>query len=91
MSKRNVEATKAALKRYTDIVARGGWKALPEEALQPGDRGPSVLALRERLSISGDLKDAPGIFSSNEQYDSGVEKAVKRFQASNGLTPTGIS
>ena len=72
------------------IVARGGWKALPEEALQPGDRGPSVLALRERLSISGDLKDAPGIFSSNEQYDSGVEKAVKRFQASNGLTPTGI-
>ena len=29
MSKRHVDATKAALKRYTDIVAKGGWKPFP--------------------------------------------------------------
>lgn len=90
LSKRNIDATKAAIKRYTDIVANGGWKPLPEQVLQPGDRGAVVLQLRERLTLSGDLTEAPGIFASVERYDSSLEKAVKRFQASNGLTPTGI-
>jgi murein L,D-transpeptidase YcbB/YkuD len=38
--------------------------------------------------MSGDLREGEGSFS--ELYDGAVEKAVKRFQASNGLTPSGI-
>jgi murein L,D-transpeptidase YcbB/YkuD len=84
----NLNAMKAAIKRYADVVTRGGWKTLPEVQLQPGMNDPAVGILRERLSLSGDLKDADALFS--DSYDGDVEKAVRRFQASNGLTPTGI-
>jgi murein L,D-transpeptidase YcbB/YkuD len=88
LSPDNITAMKAAIKRYTAVVEGGDWKAVPDQQLQPGANGPAVAILRERLSLSGDLKEAGGVFS--ELYDGDVELAVKRFQASNGLTPTGI-
>ena len=88
LSVENLNAMKAAIKRYSDVVDRGGWKAMPEVQLTPGANGPNVGLLRERLAMSGDLKEGDGYFS--EVYDGTVEKAVKRFQASNGLTPSGI-
>ena len=36
--------------------------------------------------MSGELKDG----GSSESYDYSVEKAVRRYQAANGLAPTGI-
>lgn len=89
LSPANVEATKAAIRRYQDIVAKGGWKTLPDGQLQAGSSGPAVAILRERLALSGDLREESG-YSSSESFDYYLEKAVKRFQASNGLTPTGI-
>jgi len=86
----NVPATKAAIKRYAEIVERGGWPTLPDTTLQPGSGGPSVDLLRQRLEASGDLKGGYGGGVFGYGYDGAVEKAVKRFQASNGLTPTGI-
>jgi L,D-transpeptidase YcbB len=88
LARENLDAMKEAIKRYTDIVAGGGWKTLPDAQLQPGNSGASVAILRERLKLSGDLREA-------DDYDLGffdgtLERAVRRFQASNGLTPTGI-
>jgi L,D-transpeptidase YcbB len=88
LSPENLQAIKAAIKRYSDVVEKGGWKAMPEGTLQPGTNEPAVSLLRERLFLSGDLKEADGSFSS--AFDADVERAVKRFQASNGLTPSGI-
>lgn len=88
LSPENVGAIKAAIKRYSDVADRGGWKAIPEGTLQPGSSDAVVSLLRERLFMSGDLKEGDGIFSS--LFDGDLERAVKRFQASNGLTPTGI-
>ena len=96
LAKANVEATKVAIKRYTDIVARGGWPQLPEPAakasrdslLQFGITDPAVSLLRARLTASGDLADGD---MSSTSFDYSVEKALQRFQASNGLTPTGIA
>lgn len=88
LSPQNLAAMTGAIKRYTEIVDRGGWPVVPEGTLQPGSGGRAVELLRHRLVLSGDLKGADdGYFSS---YDGVVERAVKRFQASNGLTPTGI-
>ncbi|MGE0767834.1 MAG: murein L,D-transpeptidase [Hyphomicrobiaceae bacterium] len=85
----NVAATKAAIGRYTEIVDKGGWPLIPDVALQPGSSGQAVDLLRQRLAVSGDYRgDDAGAFGYG--YDEAVEKAVKRFQASNGLTPTGI-
>ena len=87
LSKVNIEPTKAAIKRYTEIVAAGGWAPLPDVQLQAGISDPTVKTLKARLSTSGDLKDDDATSAS---FDLTLEKAVKRFQASNGLTPTGI-
>lgn len=86
LSKANIEATKAAIKRYSDIVATGGWPAVPPGELRPGQSGAAVSLLRQRLSVSGDLRDG----GSADYFDYELEKAVKRYQASNGLAPTGI-
>ena len=83
----NIEATKTAIKRYTDIVARGGWPPVPDVQMEPGSKSPAVAVLRQRLTLSGDLRETT---SYPDHFDGYLEKAVKRFQASNGLSPTGI-
>lgn len=86
LSKANIEPTKQAIKRFADIVAQGGWGVVSDMQLQPGASDPAVRLLRRRLSRSGDLDGDP----DSNSFDLALEKAVKRFQASNGLTPTGI-
>ena len=88
ISKSNIEPTKAAIQRYGDIVSKGGWGTIPEAALQAGANQPEVKLLRTRLAISGELKEED---NGSGFYDYGLEKAVRRYQATNGLTPTGIA
>lgn len=88
LSPANIAATQAAIKRYEGIVAAGGWPQLPEIEMQSGTNDPAVELLRQRLKLSGDLEDGSSWAAQN--FDYYVEKAVKRFQASNGLAPTGI-
>jgi murein L,D-transpeptidase YcbB/YkuD len=86
----NLSAMKTAIQRYADIVERGGWPVIPEGTLQPGASGRSVALLRQRLALSGDLRGDADEYFGNDIFDGTLERAVKRFQASNGLTPTGI-
>jgi len=78
---------KAAIKRYAAIVENGGWKKIPNIKLQVGVTHRAVALLRERLYLSGDLREGT---SYPDYFDDTLERAVKRFQASNGLAPTGI-
>ena len=88
LSPATVEATQAAIQKYQDIVARGGWNTVPAGGeLRIGSRGPRVQALRDRLVASGDLAPIAG---AGPVYDSFVEAAVKRFQARHGLSQTGV-
>ena len=88
LSAGNIEPMKIAIKRYAEIAERGGWQPLPEVVLSPGTANSAVGILKARLLSSGDLKEPS---SQPDYYDFYTEKAVKRFQASNGLTPTGIT
>ncbi|MDX2289877.1 MAG: L,D-transpeptidase family protein [Hyphomicrobiaceae bacterium] len=87
LSPANVAATKAAIARYREIAAAGGWPILADKVLRTGMSDPEVAVLRQRLKLTGDLKDEGW---SQEGFDYYLEKAVKRYQASNGLAPTGI-
>ena len=93
LSAANIAPTKAAIARYEAIVKRGGWPLIPDvkplegKSLQAGQTHPSVGLVRVRLTVSGDLPEAS---ASPAYFDGTLEKAVKRFQATNGLTPTGI-
>jgi murein L,D-transpeptidase YcbB/YkuD len=86
LSPANSAPMQAAIKRYSEIVAAGGWQPLPDVALQAGMTHPALAMLRHRLLLSGDLQES----DSAQNFDYYLEKAVKRYQASNGLAPTGV-
>ncbi|WP_244607343.1 L,D-transpeptidase family protein [Bosea sp. CS1GBMeth4] len=80
-------ATEQAVETYRALAARGGWPSLQvSERLAVGSRGPSVVALRQRLIVTGDLEASAG---DSNIYDSYVEAGVRRFQARMGLSTTG--
>ncbi|MCB1503648.1 MAG: L,D-transpeptidase family protein [Hyphomicrobiaceae bacterium] len=87
LSPANIEATKHAITRYEEIVKAGGWKQLGATELQAGMNGKAVAELIERLHISGHLREKNDY---PEHFGYELENAVKRFQATNGLTPTGV-
>jgi murein L,D-transpeptidase YcbB/YkuD len=87
LSPSNIAAMQTAIAKYTSIVAAGGWPRVPDVFMESGSQDPAVAILRERLRISGDLLETSSFLGGFDFY---VEKAVKRFQASNGLTPTGV-
>ena len=88
LSSATVDATEAAIQKYQDIVAKGGWNPVPGGAeLRVGSKGRAVEALRQRLVVSGDLDPIAG---QGPVYDSFVEAAVKRFQARHGVTRSGV-
>lgn len=88
LSPANIEATKLAIERYKKIVSSGGWEEIPKGKLRPGDSGPSVATLRRRLFLSGDIDTSESW--APQSFDYYLETGVKRFQASNGLAPTGV-
>jgi len=77
-----------ALVEYLDIQARGGWPTVPEgEGLKLGSTGPRVVALRERLKVTGDLEDTGT--TDPEIFGEGLEAAAKRFQWRHGIDADG--
>jgi murein L,D-transpeptidase YcbB/YkuD len=87
LARDNVGPMKAAVKRYADIAARGGWRPVPNLEMGVGMSDPAVAILRERLLVEGDIGD---MGSFPETYDDYLARAVRRFQVRHGLTPTGV-
>ena len=87
LSEQTVEAVKAAIARYRQIVVSGGWAAVPPGAeMQIGTQDPRVAVLRARLEATGDLRQRGG---RADAYDSFVYQAVVKFQRRHGLRPNG--
>jgi murein L,D-transpeptidase YcbB/YkuD len=90
LSPATAETTAHAVETYETIVDRGGWPEVPKvDELRLGNKHPSVVDLRARLAVSGDL-DPNASAVGNDIYDSYVEEAVRRFQARHGLTIDGL-
>jgi L,D-transpeptidase YcbB len=90
LSPGTAEVTRRAVETYDRIVARGGWPEVSKVLeLRRGTRHASVVELRSRLTISGDL-DPNASAVENDIYDAYLEEAVRRFQARHGLTIDGI-
>ncbi|WP_261385176.1 murein L,D-transpeptidase [Vannielia litorea] len=68
-------------------VARGGWgPTVQAKALEPGQEGPAVVALRNRLIAMGYLAR-----SASQSYDAAIERAVQTFQIDHGLSADGVA
>ncbi|WP_432626023.1 L,D-transpeptidase family protein [Albidovulum sp.] len=67
-------------------AASGGWgPALRIGKLEPGARGASVAALRDKLVALGYMRA-----SASQVYDGALQKAVQRFQLDNGMQADGV-
>jgi len=82
----NIAATKAAIARYEDIVAAGGWKQVPSARVKPGEDHFAIVELRDRLIVSGELSASA---AGGTTLDGTLVEALKAYQTTNGLTPNG--
>lgn len=82
------ERLSAALQRYQDIAATGGWPTVPAgPTIGPGSLDPRIATLVSRLRATGDLPDDGRSFDA---YDDDLQAAVRRFQARHGLEPDAL-
>lgn len=88
LSPDTLAATRQTVESYRSLAARGGWMPVQGvQGLRVGARSPAVVALRQRLILTGDLDRAAG---ESPIFDSYVEAGVRRFQARHGLSSTGV-
>ena len=87
LSQQTIATTEQAIAQYQDLAARGGWSSVPNQTMKIGSKSPAVVALRQRLVVTGDLDSAAG---SSPVFDSYVEAGVRRFQSRHGISPTGV-
>ena len=86
----NTKEYRALLKqklRLEHLIAEGGWgPKVRASALEPGDEGADVVALRNRLIAMGYMpRNVKG------SYDTDLVKAVQRFQSRHGLEQDGVA
>jgi murein L,D-transpeptidase YcbB/YkuD len=78
---------KDQLQKYYDITKKGGWQTInsSHKIIKKGASFPEILAIKKRLEVTGEMPagDTTMVFSDQ------LEDAVKSFQISRGLTPTG--
>ncbi|MDW4496723.1 L,D-transpeptidase family protein [Sulfitobacter sp. D35] len=68
-------------------LERGGWgPVVTAGKLEPGDSGPGVIELRNRLEAMGYLPRSLG-----SRYDAAMREAVEVFQRDHGLEPDGVA
>jgi len=78
---------RAALIRYREIAAAGGWGEIPAgPPLEDGSTGPRVAAVARRLEISGDWRPA----GSDTVFDRRLQQAVGDFQTRLGIPRSGV-
>jgi murein L,D-transpeptidase YcbB/YkuD len=72
------------LQKYREIEKKGGWAPIDLDpnlkAYKPGDSAKTILQIRERLFITGDLKQN----SRSNRFDEELSAAVQNYQRRNG-------
>jgi L,D-transpeptidase YcbB len=82
------EKMRVALAEYRVLEANGGWTPVPGgETLKVGSRGSRVVALRQRLAVSGELS---GQALADDTYDEPLAAAVRTFQERHRIAADGV-
>lgn len=73
--------------RLEALMLQGGWgPTVPNQKLEPGQSGPDVVALRNRLVAMEYMQR-----SATRTYDGAMERAVQQFQSDHGLDADGVA
>ncbi|MBA2499939.1 MAG: L,D-transpeptidase family protein [Chitinophagaceae bacterium] len=83
----NYRLLKDQLARYHKITVEGGWPVVPAEVMKvkKGSSSPSIVALKKRLQISGDLANP----DSSQVFNDTLEIAIKNAELSFGYKDDG--
>lgn len=81
-----VQLMKAKIRLERQMFAGGWGDVLAVASLAPGDSGPDVVALRDRLVRMGYLAA-----SASQTYDRTIQAAVQEFQLNHGLVADGVA
>lgn len=88
VSEASITALEAAIARYQQIAAAGGWPMVGDNAtLRPGDTSADIATIRKHLMIEGDL---PGGNAGNPNFDAEFLEGLARFQIRNGQRVSGF-
>ncbi|MEO6949619.1 MAG: L,D-transpeptidase family protein [Ginsengibacter sp.] len=79
---------KNKLIKYYEIEKKGGWDSidLKNKAYRPGDSSEAILALKKRLTITGDYAGEDTTLEYTTQLERGLQHAQQRF----GLDTDGV-
>lgn len=79
---------KDQLQKYYEIAKKGGWQPIETNAriIKKGDSSLTVLAIKKRLQVTGEMPAG----DTTPTFDGQLVSAVKTFQVSRGLTPNGL-
>lgn len=78
---------KDQLQKYYEISKKGGWQTInsTQKSIKVGASSLTVAEIKKRLQATGEL----ALTDTSETYTDTLSSAVKLFQQSRGLTPTG--
>jgi L,D-transpeptidase YcbB len=75
------------LRQYREIETNGGWNTIDLDpkvkAYLPGDTAKTILQIRKRLFITGDLEQD----NKSNRYDPELVEVIKKYQMRNGYKP----
>ncbi|MDD5585547.1 MAG: L,D-transpeptidase family protein [Alphaproteobacteria bacterium] len=78
------------LKNYRELKDKGAWPSIePGPTIRPGESGPRVNQVRERLIAENYLKKIEDINADPDVYDAELQQAVENYQSRNGLKVDG--
>lgn len=77
------------LKNYQELEKNGGWNKIDfgnKKSFKPGDQGPAILQIRNRLAVTGEIKNNNG----SDKYDDELKNGIVEFQRRNGFNRDSI-
>jgi L,D-transpeptidase YcbB len=89
VSKGSADALQDVIARYEEIVAGGGWPLVPNRKFDKKAKGEHVMRLRQRLVREAFLDHDSLNVDAPEKMDGELLEAIKLFQSSHGIAPSG--
>ena len=85
----SLEALHAAIAKYEEITAGGGWPILPQGRYDKASAPRAILLLRQRLVREGYLDFDTLATGRAEIWDASLTASLRAFQYNHGALPTG--
>ena len=85
----SIAAMEDAIQKYNEIVAGGGWPAVPKGKYEKTSKGERIILLRQRLVAEGYLPFDSLSGDEPAAFDADLANALRDFQRTHGIAQSG--